>query len=66
LQNDPVLKQAHASQLAVGESKNQSIANFLPNVSATGISTLNRLNNKRTTFQGSGLQKYSDNNFNVN
>jgi len=66
LQNDPVLKQAGASQLAVGESKDQSIANFLPNVSATGNSTLNRLNNKRFTYQGSGVQDYSDNNFNVN
>ena len=66
LQNDPVLKQANASQLAVGESKDQSIANFLPNVSATGNSTVNRLNNKRFTYQGAGLQNYSDNYFNVN
>lgn len=66
LQNDPVLKQSHAGQLAVGESKNQSIANFLPNVSATGISNLSRLTNKRVTYQGSGIQKYSDNNFNLN
>ncbi|MGZ5006593.1 MAG: TolC family outer membrane protein [Methylobacter sp.] len=66
LQNDPVLKQARASQLATGESKNQSIANLLPNVSATGVSNLNRLANKRATYQGSGVQNYSDNNFNVN
>jgi outer membrane protein len=66
LQNDPVLKQSHASQLAIGENKNQSIANFLPNVSATGISNLNRLTNNRTTYQGSGIQKYSDNNYTVN
>ncbi|MCX7102150.1 MAG: TolC family outer membrane protein [Methylobacter sp.] len=66
LQNDPVLKQSHASQLAVGENKNQSIANFLPNVSATGISNLNRLTNNRSTYQGSGIQKYSDNNFTLN
>jgi outer membrane protein len=66
LQNDPVLKQANASQLAVGESKDQSIANFLPNVSATGNSTVNRLNNKRFTYQGAGIQNYSDNYFNVN
>lgn len=66
LQNDPALKQSHAGQLAVGESKNQSIANFLPNVSATGISNLSRLTNKRVTYQGSGIQKYSDNNFNLN
>lgn len=65
LQNDPGLKQSHASQLAVGESKNQSIANFLPNVSATGTSNLSRLNNKRQTYQGSGIQEYSDNSFNL-
>ncbi|HEY8157854.1 MAG TPA: TolC family outer membrane protein [Methylobacter sp.] len=67
LQNDPVLKQAHASQLAIGESKDQSIANFLPNVSATGNSSLNRLDNKRFTYQGRpGIQNYSDNNLSVN
>jgi len=66
LQNDPILKQSHASKLAIGESKNQSVAKFLPNVSATGISNLNRLTNNRATYQGSGIQKYSDNNFTVN
>ena len=66
LQNDPVLKQAHASQLATNESKNQSVAKFLPNISATGISNLNRLTNNRATYQGSGVQGYSDNNFTVN
>jgi outer membrane protein len=34
LQNEPVLKQVRASQLAIGESKNQSVAKFLPNISA--------------------------------
>jgi outer membrane protein len=66
LQNDPVLKQVRASQLAIGESKNQSVAKFLPNISATGISNLNRLTNNRATYQGSGVQDYSDNNFTVN
>jgi outer membrane protein len=66
LQYDPVLKQVQAAQLAVGESKNQSIANFLPNLSVTGISNLNRLTNNRVTYQGSGIQKYSDSNFTVN
>lgn len=66
LQNDPVLKQAHANRLAVGESKNQSVANFLPNISATGNSTANRLSNQKETFQGSGVQEYSDNSLNVN
>ena len=66
LQNDPILKQAQASQLAINESKNQSVANFLPTVSATGIDNLNRLNNLRVTYQGGGIQKYSDQSFNVN
>ncbi|MFI3156951.1 MAG: TolC family outer membrane protein [Methylococcaceae bacterium] len=66
LQNDPILKQSHASQLAIDESRNQSVANFLPNVSATGISTLDRLNNNRATYQGSGIQRYSDQSFTVN
>jgi outer membrane protein len=66
LQNDPVLKQSLSSQLAVGESKNQSIANFLPNVSATGIRNLNRLTNNRSTYQGTGLQKYVDDSLTVN
>ncbi len=66
LQNDPVLKQAQASQLAVGESKNQGVANFLPEVSAAGVSNLNRLYNKGATYQGSGVQKYSDNSFSMN
>jgi hypothetical protein len=32
----------------------------------TGISNLNRLTNNRATYQGSGVQDYSDNNFTVN
>ncbi|CAA9889844.1 Outer membrane protein [Candidatus Methylobacter favarea] len=39
LQNDPVLKQAQANQSAIGETKDQSIARFLPNISATGASS---------------------------
>ena len=66
LQNDPILKQSHASQLAIDESRNQSVANFLPNVSATGINNFNRLNNNRATYQGSGIQRYSDQSFTVN
>ncbi len=66
LQHDPVLKQSHASQLAIGESRNQSVANFLPNVSATGINNFNRLNNNRPTYQGSGIQKYLDQSLSVN
>lgn len=66
LQNDPVLKQAHANRLAIGEARNQNVANFLPNVSATGMSSLDRLNNNRATYQGSGIQKYSDQSLTVN
>lgn len=66
LQNDPILKQAQANQLANGESKNQSIASFLPKVSATGVSNLNRLTNDRPTYQTAGVQNYLDRNFTVN
>lgn len=66
LQNDPVLKQSYANQLAIGESKDQSVANFLPNVSATAISNMERLVNKRATFQGAGVQNFADNNITVN
>jgi outer membrane protein len=66
LENDPVLKQAYDSQLAIGESKYQSVANFLPNVSATGIRNSTRLFNKNNNYQGQGLQKYTDNNMTVN
>jgi outer membrane protein len=66
LQNDPVLKQSRANQRAVGESKTQSVANFLPNVSVSGINNLNRLVNNRVTYQGTGIQKYTDRSFTVN
>lgn len=36
LENDPTLKQVHANQLAIDESKDQSIARFLPTLSSTG------------------------------
>jgi outer membrane protein len=47
LQNDPVLKQAEANQLATGESKPQSIARLLPNISANGLSSKDWLSNKK-------------------
>jgi len=47
LQNSPVLKQVQAKQSAIGESKDQSIARFLPNISATGASSKNHLHNKK-------------------
>jgi outer membrane protein len=66
LENDPVLKQSHASQNAVGESKKQSIANFLPNVSAVGFRNGTRLFNDTNNYQGLGLQTYTDYNIVVN
>ena len=68
LQNAPVLKQAQANQSAISESKNQSIARLLPNISATGASSKNRLHNKKTgSFRGPDPnQEYWDNTFNVN
>jgi outer membrane protein len=66
LQNDPILKQALDNQLANGESKNQSIANFLPKVSAVGIANQNRLVNDRATYQSAGIQSYLDKNLTVN
>lgn len=68
LQNAPVLKQAQAKQSAIGESKDQSIARFLPNISATGASSKNYLHNKKTgNFRGPNAnQEFWDNTFNVN
>ena len=66
LQNDSALKQMHANRLAIGESKNQSVANFLPNVSFIGVNNLSRLTNNRATYQGSGVQKYLDKTYTLN
>ena len=69
LQNDPILKQAKANQLAIGESKDQSIARFLPTLSATGTSSRDRLHNKKAggDFRGSQVnQNYWNNTFNLN
>jgi len=66
LQNDPYLKQAQASQLAIGESKSQSIARLLPNISATGLSSRDWLHNKKagTDYRGPD-QEYWSNSFNL-
>lgn len=47
LQNDPVLKEAQANQLATGESRPQSIARLLPNLSANGLSSSDWLRNQK-------------------
>lgn len=59
LENDPVLKQSHASQLAIGESKKQSIANFLPKVSAVGARDTSRSHTVVNNIQGPGLSSDS-------
>lgn len=68
LQNAPVLKQAQAKQSAIGESKDQSIARFLPNISATGASQKQWLHNLKTnTYQGTAVnQEFWNNTFNLN
>lgn len=67
LQNSPILKQAQAKQSAIGESKDQSIARFLPNISATGTSSKEQLHNKKTgNFRGPDAnQEYWNNSFNI-
>lgn len=66
LQNNPQLKQAYANQLAVSETTNISLANFLPSISAVGQGMGNQLSNQRATYQGSGFQQYIDNSLTVN
>lgn len=68
LQNAPVLKQAQAKQSAVSESKDQSIARFLPNISAAGASQKQWLHNLKTnTYQGAAVnQEFWNNTFNLN
>lgn len=66
LQNDPSIKQAQSNQLAIGESKSQSIARLLPNISATGLSSRDWLHNKKagTDFRGPD-QEYWSNSLNL-
>ncbi|MEF3076033.1 TolC family outer membrane protein [Methylobacter sp. Wu1] len=72
LQNDPVLKEALANQLSTGELKDQSIARFLPNLSATGTSSRDWLHNRKAkkssfTFQGGQVnQEYWNHRFDLN
>ena len=72
LQNDPILKEALANQLSTGELKDQSIARFLPNLSATGTSSRDWLHNRKAkksgfTFQGAQVnQEYWDHRFDLN
>ncbi len=71
IQNDPVLKEVEANRLAVGESKDLSIAQFLPVLSANAGSSRNWLNNTKNAgassiVSGSGFQKYWNNQFSLN
>lgn len=65
LQNDPALKQSFYNKSSIGESKSQSIAQMLPNISVAGKSSRERLNNKKFTFQQAGVQNYWDSGFSV-
>ena len=66
LDNDPQYKSAHLNQYATAEIKSQSIAQMLPNISLTGSTARQRLNNKKFTFQGSGTQNFWNHSFTIN
>jgi outer membrane protein len=68
LQNNPVLKQAQANQSAIGESKDQSIARFLPNISATGASNRVVQTNSKSSIAAffPARQEYWNNTISVN
>lgn len=61
LENDPRIKQAQANLAAVGESDDQGFARLLPVLSVSASSSFNRLDNKKRTFQGFGVQEYWNN-----
>ncbi len=64
--NEPEFRAAYYNQFSAAESRSQSIAQMLPLISAQGKSTRNRLNSKKRTFQGSGIQNYWSQTINVN
>lgn len=66
LENDPRLKQAQANLAAVGESDDQGFARLLPVLSVSASSSFNRLDNKKRTFQGFGVQEYWNNSAGLN
>lgn len=66
IQNSPILKQAQEKQLAIGELNDQSIARFLPVLSASAISNAQSQNNKRSTYQSLGYQEFWNNSFTFN
>ncbi len=66
LKNNPELKSAYLNQYSTAEIRSQSIAQMLPNISLTGSSSRQRLNNKKVTFQSSGTQIFWSNTFSIN
>lgn len=64
--NDPDYKSAVFNQQAISEIKSQSIAQMLPNLSTTAGTSYNRLDNKKASFQGLGVQDYWDHTFGIN
>ncbi len=56
--NEPEFRAAYFNQFSAAENKSQSIARMLPLVSARGKSSRDRLNSKKGTFRGSGVQNY--------
>jgi len=64
LQNDPQLKKVYLTQFSVAESKTQSIAKMLPEISATAKSSRERIHSKKRNFQTDGaptnVQNYWD------
>lgn len=69
LQNDPVLRQSFAQQNATAEVKDQSIARFLPNITAIAGSSKNWLHNKKAGADFRGFQvnqEFWDHTFNLN
>lgn len=70
LENDPILKQAHARQLASEEFKDQGIARLLPTLSATGGTSRQWLHNKKAggfDFRGPIVnQEFWNHTFSVN
>ena len=67
LQNDPLIKQAEANQLAAGETRDQGLARFFPTLAAQAASNKEWLHNaKAQTFRGPTNQDYWNNTFGLN
>ncbi len=69
LDHSPIIKQAEAKRSAIKESKDQSIARFLPTLALTGATSRDWLHNKKAgaDFRGPEVnQAYWSHTFNVN